>query len=766
MQAMRSKDQAHPKYPNALAKWMRIRRCKAQRVAENTSIPLRTLWEYIGERAAIEPDRLEQLAAYLQCRPGQLLSKAPPLWNVPYQRNHYFTGRKDLLERLHDSLGKANAGAIAPQALCGLGGIGKTQTVLEYAYRFGDEYQAVFWVKADCRENLFPDVLSIAEALDLPERKAQHRAATVAAINRWLREQEGWLLIFDNADDLALAREFIPSGYRGHILLTTRAQSTGRLAHRIEVENMSPETGALFLLRRAGMLDPDAPLDGVPEEVLDLACELVRQLGGLPLALDQAAAYMEESPYSLAGYLRLYHKERLALLKRRGGLIEDHPAPVATTWSISFEEVEHVDPTAADLLRLCAFLDPDAIPEELLRKGATALGPALAAAASDDLAINRTIEALWRYSLVGRHTDSQMLSMHRLVQIVLKETMDLESQRLWAERVVRALQLAFPTHVEPGCWDACQRLLPQAQACSSLIEQYSIADAGAAQALNQVAYYLRERAWYTEAETFYRQAFTMRDLVLGTDHLDTAHSAYNLARLYFDQARYEEAERLFLRALAIREHALGQEHPDIAQCMNALALLYWFWGKYAEAEPLYQRALPMRVRLLGLEHPDTAHCMNNLALLYVTQGRYAEAEQLHTKVLAIRERVLAPDHPDTAQSLQNLACLYVAQGDSARYAEAEQLLRRSLLVREKVLGLEHPQTAKSLHNLALLFEAQGRYAEAEQLYQRTLAIRVKTLGADNPKTGAARGDYAALLRKTGREHEAAQLEAHRLPEHY
>ena len=766
MQTMHHKNQAFPKYPNALVKWMRIRGCNAQRVAQATGIPLRTLWEYIGERAAIEPDRLEHLAAYLQCRPEQLLSKAPPCWNVPYQRNPFFTGREDLLERLHDCVARANSIAIAPQALCGLGGIGKTQAVLEYAYRFSDQYQAVFWLKADCRENLLPDFLSIAEMLDLPERKAHNSVVTMAAINRWLREQEGWLLIFDNADDLALVREFLPSGHRGHILLTTRAQSTGRLARHVEVEVMSTETGALFLLRRAGMIDSEASLNDIPEEVLDLACELVRELGGLPLALDQAAAYMEESPYSLAGYLRLYHRERLVLLKRRGGLIEDHPAPVATTWSISFEEVERVDPAAADLLRLCAFLDPDAIPDELLSMGATALGPALAAAASDDLALNRAIEALWRYSLGRRHTDLQMLSLHRLVQIVLKETMDPASQRLWAERAVRALQLAFPAHVEPGCWDACQRLLPQAQACSSLIEQFDIVDAEAAQVLNQVAFYLRERAWYTEAEIFYRQALTMRERVLGADHLDTAHSAYNLARLYFDQARYVEAERLFSRSLAIRERVLGLEHPAIAQCLNALALLYWFWGRYAEAEPLYQRALPMRVRLLGPEHPDTAHCMNNLALLYVTQGRYAEAEQLHKRVLAVRERVLSPEHPDTAQSLQNLACLYLAQGHSARYAEAEQLLRRSLVLRERVLGLEHPQTAKSLHNLALLLEAQGRYAEAEQLYQRTLAIRVKTLGTDNPKTSAARGDYAALLRKTGREHEATQLEAHSLPEHH
>ncbi len=530
-----------------------------------------------------------------------------------------------------------------------------------------------------------------------------------------------------------------------------------RLAHRIDVEVMDPEVGALFLLRRSGLIEPEASLDGVSDTVIDLAFELVRELGGLPLALDQAGAYMEEAPYSLPRYLQLYRKERLALLNRRGGIIEDHPEPVATTWSISFDEMKRINPAAADLLRLCAFLDPDSIPEELFQEGA-ALGPALSRVAADILALNQAIEALWKYSLVRRHADSQMLSLHRLVQVVLRETMDQETQRTWVERTILVIHQAFPAHIEPGCWDTCQRLLPQAQTCSFLSEQWNVVLPEAAQMLNQAAYYLREQARYAEAESFYRQALALREQILGADHLDTAHSAYNLARLYFDQGRYEEAEPLYQRALSIRERAFGLEHHAVAQCLNSLALLYWFWGKYEQSEPLYQRALPMYEQLLGPEHPGTAHCINNLALLYGTQGKYEEAERLHKQVLSIRGKVLPPEHPDTAQSLQNLACLYVAQGDPAKYTEAEQLLLRSLSIREQVLGPEHPQTAKSLHNLALLYEAQGRYAEAEPLYQRTLTIREQKLGRENPKTLAAVENYASLLRKMHRDDVTAHLQ--------
>jgi tetratricopeptide (TPR) repeat protein len=760
---------ALPKYPNRIKACIHAAGYTIREIVVELSIPERTMRDYLTGRTAMPREYLEALAVILGCSLEDFLltsSAVSSFWSVPYQRNALFTGREELLAQLHTALHKNGTVAITQaHALCGLGGIGKTQIVLEYAYRYRDEYQAVFWVKSDTRENLLSDFLALATLLNLPEQYAQDQATTVVAIQRWMQQQTAWLLIFDNADDLTFVRNFIAPGYRGHILLTTRAQALGRLAHRLDVEIMSPETGALFLLRRAGLIGPDASLDDVSDEELDLAFELVRELGGLPLALDQAGAYMEESPYSLAGYLLLYHKEQSALLKRRGGLIEDHPESVATTWSLSFDGVERVNPAATDLLRLCAFLDPDAIPEELLREGAAALGPVLAPIAVDDLGLNQAIGALWRYSLIRRHTASQMLSLHRLVQVVLKETMNPELQRIWVDRTICAMHLAFPAHVEPGCWDTCQRFLPQVQNCSQLIEQWALRSPEAAALLHQAAYYLGERGGFAEAEALYLKALAIREESLGPDHLDTSQSAYNLARLYADQGRYGDAEQLYLQVLATRERAFGPEHPAIAQCLNSLALLYWFWDRYEQSEELYLRALPMYQQLLGPEHPDTAHCMNNLGLLYVTQAKYTEAERLHRQVLITRQAILPPAHPDTAQSLQNLACLYMAQGDPNNYAEAEQLLLQSLSMREQVLGPNHPQTAKSLHNLALLYEAKGNYAEAEQLYLRVLVIRERTLGKANPKTLATVEDYAALLRKIHREEKAVQLQARlKLPE--
>jgi tetratricopeptide (TPR) repeat protein len=760
---------ALPRYPNRIKEHIHAAGYTIREITVELRIPERTMRDYLTGRTAMPREYLEALAVILGCSLEDLLSTslaASSFWSVPYQRNAFFTGREELLAQLYTALHKNGTVAITQaHALCGLGGIGKTQIVLEYAYRYRDEYQAVMWVKSDTRENLLSDFLALATLLNLPEHYAQDQESIVAAIHRWMQHQTAWLLIFDNADDLTFVRNFIAPGSRGHILLTTRAQALGRLAHRLDVESMSPETGALFLLRRAGLISPNASLDDVSGEELDQAFELVRELGGLPLALDQAGAYMEESQYALAGYLGLYRKERGVLLKRRGGMIEDHPESVATTWSLSFDVVEQVNPAATDLLRLCAFLDPDAIPEELLHEGAAALGPVLTQVTADDLKLNQAIEALWRYSLLRRHTGLHMLSLHRLVQVVVKETMNQEIQRLWVERVISAMQLAFPSTVEPGCWDTCQRLLPQIQNCSQLIEQWTVRSSEAAALLHQAAYYLGERGGYPKAEVLYCQALSIRGENLGQDHLDTAQSAYNLARLYADQGRYADAEQLYLQVLVTRERAFGPEHPAIAQCLNSLALLYWFWDRYEQSEALYLRALPMYQQLLGPEHPDTAHCMNNLGLLYVTQAKYTEAERLHRQVLTTRQAVLPPAHPDTAQSLQNLACLYMVQGDPNNFAEAEQLLLRSLAMREQILGPDHPQTAKSLHNLALLYEAKGNYAEAEQLYLRVLLIREHALGKANPKTRATVEDYATLLRKMHLEDKAEQLQARlKLPE--
>ncbi len=439
------------KYPNRLRECIKANGYKIQDVAEETTIPLRSLTEYCAGKVAIPRERLEALAKLLGYPVEHLVPMpfhaviTPVLWSVPHQRNPYFTGREALLQRLHHTLNSGNAAALGhPQAMSGLGGIGKTQLALEYAYRYHEEYAAVFWLKADTRESVLADFQAIARVLSLPEHHAEEQTKPVLAVMDWLQSHPRWLLIFDNADDLTMIRPFLSPALDGHMLLTTRAQSMGGLAQRIEVECMTPEVGALFLLRRASILAPDATLEGATAQDRALALQIVEELGGLPLALDQAGAYMEESAYHLKGYLKLYQRQRAALLKRRGGFATDHPQPVATTWALSFERVEQADPLAAELLRLCAFLDPDAIPEELLLVATHEFHAPEVATSPDELRINAAIEVLLRFSLIQRNAETETLTVHRLVQAVIQDTMDEETHRYWEERAIKAVHQAFP----------------------------------------------------------------------------------------------------------------------------------------------------------------------------------------------------------------------------------------------------------------------------------------------------------------------------------
>ncbi|MBV9689626.1 MAG: tetratricopeptide repeat protein [Ktedonobacteraceae bacterium] len=514
--------------------------------------------------------------------PGTL----PPIWNVPYQRNTFFTGRDELLAQLATTLQSGEPTALSqPQAISGLGGIGKTQLALEYAYRHRQHYNAVLWAQADTREALTSSFTTIVGLLNLPEKNEQDVNRIIVAVKRWLQKQGGWLLVLDNADNLALAKEFVPPAFNGHLLLTTRVHATGRFAHHLEVDVLTPEHGALFLLRRSGLVAPNAVLEQACEAERTRALAICDELGALPLALDQAGAYIEETGCSLADYQAIYQQRRKKL-HERCGLGDDYPQSVATTWSLSFERVEQTNAAAADLLRLCAFLAPEAIPLELLSQGAAHLGPQLAPVAADAYLLNQAIESLLAYSLVGRDAGSNTLSVHRLVQAVLKDAMSKQTYQQWAERAVGAVDAAFP-EVEFRNWPQCERCLPHAQTCAALIEQEHMIFLEAAGLLNETGRYLYERGLYVQAEPLYQRALRICEHQLGPDHPATALSLNNLVTLYHVQGQYAQAEPLYQRALRICEHQLGPNHPDTALSLNNLAELYRAQGKFADAELLY-----------------------------------------------------------------------------------------------------------------------------------------------------------------------------------
>lgn len=678
--------------------------------------------------------------------------KSRQIFELPLPRNRFFTGRGEILEWVRTEFQSGEN----VQALSGLGGIGKTQTALEYAYLHREDYKVVLWSKAYSRESITADFAAMAGLLNLPEKNAQDQSQAVGAVKRWLENHDGWLLILDNADEISLAREFLPSSKTGHVLLTTRAHNLGEIAECNDIQKMKPSEGALFLLRRLRKFKKGELLESVSEELRKQAYALSEAVDGLPLALDQAAAFIEETPSSLNEYHTLFQSERRELLKRRGKHADDHHDSVTTTLLLAFKMLADHDPAAADLLRVCAFLEADSIPEEIFKVGAKELGGALLRIAESPLQLKDAIAVACRFSLLRRNPEKQTLNLHRLVQTVLKDEMDDETKRMWAERTVRAMNEVFPDVQAPG-WSTCHRLILHAQSLASLIDEYGFDFPEAAMMLSKTGSYLTERrTQYSEARALLFRALAIRESVFGLEHQDVVSSLNRIARLYGKLGKYEDEESFSLRALAISEKSLGEEHPGVADSLQGLVSAYYKQGKYDEAIPLSQRALMIREKAFGDEHIAVAFSLNYHAILYAELGKYAEAELLHQRALAIREKLLGPENTAVAWSLYNLAQLYSHLG---RLAEAETRFQRALEIREKSLGPEHPDVASCFCGMAQVCSRLSRYGQAEVLYERALAIYEKTLGNKHPDVAIVIRNYAALLRAMRRDAEAESLES-------
>jgi hypothetical protein len=385
-----------------------------------------------------DPEALRRLVRGIRGLPpgdGPALAHPPPpvarptMIGVPHH-NPFFTGREDLLSRLHQQLQAQGISALAQAAIYGLGGIGKTQTAIEYVHRFGEYYRFVLWVVAADESAIQSAYLSIARELELVEPKA-HFETAVSAVKAWLSREDGWLLILDNADNPVLIRPYLPptrSG--GKVLLTSRAKSFADvgISEPFHVAKMGPEDAVAFLLKRTKCDDAGA------------AAEISKELDYLPLALGQAAAYIDTVRVSLSAYLASFKRRGLQLLEK-GKAGADYPASVATTWNLSFTNIKKASPVSAELLTAAAFLEMDLIPIRIFTSGGSALGDLLAHelkdADEDSLVFWELLAPLERYSLVERLSGNGF-TMHRLTQKVIQDSLAEEEQRAWKMRVIRA----------------------------------------------------------------------------------------------------------------------------------------------------------------------------------------------------------------------------------------------------------------------------------------------------------------------------------------
>ena len=351
---------------------------------------------------------------------SNLPKRKTSIFNVPIAQNPFFTGRDKTIDGLHKELHNKHELAIKPsqkaQALSGLGGVGKTQMVVEYAHRYRYEYSAVLWVLSDGIDLLHHSFAQLAILLGY---KLEKQDEQILSVQSWLSEQQDWLLIFDNAETLEIltaAQDLLPTNINGHVLFTTRAQATGGLSS-ISIDCFDNDTGAVFLLRRCKLVDIQITiLDEIRAKVSNedwhSAKNLVHELGGLALAIDQAGAYIEQTDCGIKGYLQRYLNDAAAMLKKRGFVQStDHPEAAYKTFMLAMESAKSRSELAYELLLDSALLHPDGISEKLY-------------ADCDPLELDEALEALKDYSLIHRVVEKQLYTIHRVIQVIIRDVCD------------------------------------------------------------------------------------------------------------------------------------------------------------------------------------------------------------------------------------------------------------------------------------------------------------------------------------------------------
>lgn len=649
-----------------------------------------------------------------------------PIWYMEHRQNPFFTGRTDVFAALHGNFHRGTSHCI--QSLNGMGGIGKTQIAIEYAYRYRGTYQAVIWIQGSSRELLESELFALAHALSIPERDCTHEQKLLAAIKRWFQCHSNWLLIIDDIGDFELMSLFVPSQHQGHILLTTQKQATGMWAHPFPLSPMTLEESTSFLIHRARITISQIEDDKLVANYYQQAREIVLAVSAHPLALDQAGAYIEETQKSLIDYLTLYRRHSSAFLGRRGQLSHGHPESVKATLTLAFQEVSRRNPLAMELLQLLSFFYPDAIPDAIILEGTTLLQGSLQLFDSDPFAFDDAISALRCFSLVHHHADTTILSIFPVMQGMIKDGLSSQMHRSQSEIVVKLVNNVFPDGGYQS-WKRCQRYFAQAQHCADYIVTFSFRFKEAADLLKRLGNYAYERACYDDAERFLTHAHHLYEELQGPEHLDTVDSLSALAYLAMKQGKFSDAMRLLQQSLNICELRFGSDHPEIAQRFNGFALLLQNEGKYIQAESFYQRALAI-YEVQKLNHIDLAATLNNLASLYHDQKKYVLAERLYNQALALRESILPLTHPDIAESMNNIAHLYY---DMKQYERAESLFQRALEICEATIGSDHPDFAHSLNNLAACYDSMQRYTQAEELYQRVFSIYKRAYTPDHPE---------------------------------
>ncbi|WP_326627314.1 MULTISPECIES: FxSxx-COOH system tetratricopeptide repeat protein [unclassified Streptomyces] len=657
-------------------------------------------------------------------RPGpRFPSDTPEVWGGVPRRNTRFTGREELLSRAYRALQDAGSGA-GVVTLHGMSGVGKTQLAAEYVYRFGSEYDVVWWVPADRRALYRQKLAELAPELGLST--GAEYGERLRAVRDSLRRGDPhshWLLVLDGADEPEQIWDLVPTG-PGHVLITSRnPEWSEHNSNLVEVPVYSRDESVAFIRRRAPRLT---------QTEADL---LADALEDLPLLLDQTAGWLNDSDMSVDEYIELLE----------GGIDQDvvkisadFPLAFQTAWSILLNKLKDTVPESVDLLRLCTFFAPGSIPVRLLKEmPAGELPEQLSGLMNDPLLWNKAISQLRQYSVVrleshesiiDEPSSGESLYLHRMVhQIVSKDMPDRDRQE-FIDVVRRALAAADPGRPsDTRLWPAYAEITPHLKWADVLL---STDPAVHSLVLNCLRYMYLSGEYRAGIKLGARAMKAWREL-LGENHprvWDLSYNYANLLRAVGDYAGTEAIERAAVNHLRAERGERDLEHLRAA---GGLAADLRGLGRYDEALEISDWILVSYRELLGEQDSRTLDAQNNLAVSLRLLGRYEESLELNRRTLESRRQLLRPRHSWTLYSEIHYTTDLRLLG---RYAEAESLQAQSARVHRIVLGADNPQTLLAEHNLALCHYRSGDRSKARELFTRVLERCERVLGEGDPLT--------------------------------
>lgn len=573
------------------------------------------------------------------------------------------------------------------------------------------------------------------------------------------------MLIVDNITNLSLIKNIVPREIHGDLLLTTTIRSFGNTVLPIELKEFTVEEGTEFLLHRARIISQNSSTESISDKDAQSAKTIVTALGGLPLAIDQAGAYIEELHVSLKDYESIYQEETLELLNRRGKFALDHQS-VVRTFLLAVDKIKE-NTIAKDILEVMALLSENSIPLEIFSDSASHLGNNIGLISNSKHQLNEALALIFNFSLIKRNPTTDTVEIHKLVQQTLKASMETELQLTWIKRIIDAISDIFP-YVTYKNWPKCKRLFPHATLIASYIKSLKIESSASAYLLLQLGYYCYEQAYYSQAKNYFLEAIEIANKVANSEDIlieqgnsflglvsvkqgnfseaitffqksleikkqrydikdNLAPHMHNLAVCYLELNRSQEAEEILSQCVSSPEETM-EEPYRLATATHNLASVYHKLRKYQKSQELFLKALSISTRAFGNDSIEVAHVIYGLSSLNYSTNDFIEAEKTCLRALNIRRKIYTDGHPDVASCLQLLANIYIK---TEKFFEAKPLIFEALTWSKEFFGETHLHTAELLTLLAQVLYFEEKYEEAEETWLKILKIQEDLLSTSN-----------------------------------